>query len=88
MLLGHLEGEQPMAGDSKQHDASGSGRRISPISLQKHLKGTNYPASKEELVKRARSNAAPDDVLKTLGELPQSHFESPADVMRAFGQKR
>ena len=76
-----------MAGDNKQHDGGNSGRRISPISLQKHLHGTNYPASKEDLVQRARSNAAPDDVLQMLGALPQNRFESPADVMRAYGQK-
>ena len=39
------------------------GKRISPISLQKHLKGTSYPASKQDLVRRAQSNQAPDDVL-------------------------
>jgi Protein of unknown function (DUF2795) len=77
-----------MPGDSKQHDVGSSGGRISPISLQKHLKGTNYPASKEDLVQRARSNHAPDDVLQMLGALPQNRFASPADVMRAFGQKR
>jgi Protein of unknown function (DUF2795) len=77
-----------MPRDGKRDDATTSGRRISPISLQKHLKGTNYPASKEDLVRRARSNDAPDDVMQQIQQLPQNTYGSPADVMRAFGQSK
>ena len=39
-----------------------SGKRISPIQLQKHLKGVNYPASKRDLVAKAQqNNASPND---------------------------
>lgn len=64
------------------------GKRISPISLQKHLKGTSYPATKQDLVRRAESNQAPDDVIETIRHLPQDRYESPAEVMRSFGQAR
>lgn len=62
------------------------GKRISPISLQKHLKGTSYPASKQDLVRRAQSNQAPDDVLEMIRQLPKDSYDSPAEVMRSFGQ--
>lgn len=65
---------------------SHSGKRISPISLQKHLKGTSYPATKQDLVRRAETNQAPDDVLDMIRHLPQDHYDSPAAVMRSFGQ--
>ncbi|HEY7833276.1 MAG TPA: DUF2795 domain-containing protein [Ktedonobacterales bacterium] len=69
------------------HDGSTSGgKRISPISLQKHLKGTSYPATKQDLVRRAESNQAPDDVLEVIRHLPQESYDSPAAVMRSFGQ--
>jgi hypothetical protein len=76
-----------------QHDKHGEGtssggNRVSPISLQKHLKGTSYPASKEDLVQKARSNAAPDDVMRLIQQLPQHTYDSPAEVMRAFAQAR
>ena len=67
---------------------SSSGRRVSPISVQKHLKGTNYPASRDDLVRRARANSAPDDILRMIEQLPGVRYESPAEVMRAFGQSR
>jgi hypothetical protein len=62
------------------------GHRISPISLQKHLKGVSYPASREDLAQQARTNAAPDDVVATIRRLPGDRYNSPRDVMRAFGQ--
>jgi hypothetical protein len=72
--------------DKHDNRTSTSGNRISPISLQKHLKGTSYPASKEDLVRKARANAAPDDVLQMIQQLPQHMFGNPTEVMRAFGQ--
>lgn len=71
------------------HDSSSQGgKRISPISLQKHLKGTSYPATKQDLVHRAQTNQAPDDVLEMIRHLPQKSYDSPAEVMRSFGQLR
>lgn len=75
-----------MTQSEHRDDMSASGRRISPISLQKHLKGTNYPASKDDLVRRAQTNNAPDEVLVMIRHLPSQSFGSPADVMRAFGK--
>lgn len=66
--------------------ANTSGRRISPIILQKHLKGTVYPASRDDLVRQARGNQAPADVLAFLGGLPGERYSGPREVMRALGQ--
>jgi Protein of unknown function (DUF2795) len=74
--------------DNRGGKTSSSGGRVSPITLQKHLKGTHYPASKEDLVYKARSNDAPDDIMRMIGQLPQVTYESPAEVMRAFGQAK
>ena len=66
---------------------SGSGGgRMSPVEMQKHLKGVDYPASKEDLVMQARSNHAPDNILRTIQQLPGNSFNSPKDVMKALGQ--
>jgi hypothetical protein len=63
-----------------------SGKRLSPIELQKHLKGSKYPASKDDLVQRARQNNAPHDVVEKLRHLPSTTFDTPASVMKAFGR--
>ncbi len=57
----------------------------SPIEIQKHLGGVDYPASKEELVEHAESKGAPEDVLERLRKLTAQQFESPTDVMSSLG---
>jgi Protein of unknown function (DUF2795) len=66
--------------------AEQSGKKLSPIQMQKYLKGSKYPASKDALVQRAQANRAPNDVIGKLKSLPGSEFESPATLMKALGQ--
>lgn len=60
--------------------------KVSPIELQKHLKGVDYPASKQALIERAQENGAEEDIRSILEQLPDEEFETPADVSKAFGQ--
>lgn len=66
--------------------AGSSGKSISPIQMQKHLKGVNYPASKQDLVKQAQSNHASSEIVNTIQHLHGDSFNSPKDVMKALGQ--
>lgn len=59
--------------------------KIAPIQVQKYLKGMNYPASKEELIKQAQKNQATDDVISMLGQIKTNKFNTPADVSKALG---
>lgn len=61
---------------------------INPIQLQKHLSGIDYPASKNELIKRAKQQGADDKAIKTLKSLPRDEFNSPNDVSEAIGDLR
>ncbi len=48
------------------------------------LKGIQFPASREDIVKQAEANKAPDDVRKTLDRLPQDgEYGTIAEVMHA-----
>ena len=58
----------------------------SPVQLQSYLKGIDYPTDKETLVKTARRNKAPENVLQVINELPEDEFASPVDVMKAYGE--
>lgn len=50
--------------------------KVNPIQLQKHLKGVDYPASKEDLVKHAQQQGADEDALSALEQLPDEQYET------------
>ena len=58
------------------------------VEIEKALKGMNYPASKQDLVQKAKQNNASQDVIQTIQNLPQDQFNSPTDVQKAWGQER
>jgi hypothetical protein len=61
--------------------------KVNPIQLQKHLKGVDYPATKDDLIEQAEENGADDDVIDVLEQLPDDEeFETPADVNKAVGE--
>jgi Protein of unknown function (DUF2795) len=56
---------------------------VNPIVLQKHLGGVDYPASKDDLVKKAEQNGAADDALKALRGIPDREYDAPTAVTKA-----
>lgn len=56
--------------------------------VQKHLAGISYPAAKDDLVRRAREQDAPDGVMSLIEGLEDRTYESPADVSKAVGNLR
>jgi hypothetical protein len=69
-----------------QHQQGAEHHGISPIAVQKALKGANYPASKQDLVHLAQQNHAPTDVIQKIQALPGDHYDKVTDVTRALGQ--
>jgi hypothetical protein len=57
---------------------------VNPIELQKHLKGADYPAGRDDLVRLARDNGAPDDIVNALENAGSDSFDGPDDVQRAL----
>jgi hypothetical protein len=60
--------------------------KVNPIQLQKHLKGIDYPASKQDLIDHAEEHGADDNVRSLLEQLPDEEYETPADVSKAVGE--
>jgi hypothetical protein len=56
---------------------------VNPIELQKHLKGVDYPASKEDLASTAESNGAPDEIVSAIRNASQDSFDGPSAVQQA-----
>ena len=61
--------------------------RMSPVEVQKYLAGTDYPASKNELIEHAQENDADQRVFDMLNELPDKEYNSPADVSKELGNE-
>ncbi len=59
---------------------------VNPIQVQKYLSGVNYPASKQDLVDKARQEGASQDVLQTIEKMPGQTYNSPNDVSEAIGK--
>lgn len=55
-----------------------------PTEVQKHLKGANYPASRDDLVSTAESNDAPDGMVEHLKNMPDKQYDGPHEVMSAL----
>ncbi len=59
--------------------------KVNPAQLQKYLKGVDYPASKQDLIKHAEQVGADENVRSALEQLPDEQFQTPADVSKAVG---
>ncbi|OUL36670.1 hypothetical protein BV372_06480 [Nostoc sp. T09] len=61
--------------------------KANPVSVQKYLKGVDYPATTEELIEYAQEQGADEEVLSILEQLPEDEeFESPTDLSEAIGE--
>lgn len=65
---------------------NGAKKHVNPIQVQKFLKGTNYPVGKQDLVNKAKSLGASEEVMDTLNQLPDQEYQKPVDVSRAIGK--
>jgi len=60
--------------------------RANPIEVEKSLKGIDFPAKKQDLLKHAQQQGANQDVLETIENLPEEDFNNAADVAKAIGE--
>ena len=56
----------------------------SPITVQKYLKGADYPADRDDLLSVAEANDAPEDVIELLEALDETTFDGPDEVSEAL----
>ena len=59
---------------------------ISPIDLQKALKGADYPARRDDLIALAKDKGADDALVERLANVPEDEFDGPNDVQKAVFQ--
>lgn len=65
----------------------GRGGGQSPANVTKNLKGINFPASKQDLIKHAQHEHADKEVISQLQGFEERQYGSMADVMKAYGKE-
>jgi len=58
----------------------------SPKDVEKCLKGVDYPAKKQDLLKHAQDHGADQQVIETIKQLPEQNFEGPVGITKAIGE--
>jgi hypothetical protein len=61
--------------------------KANPVQIQKHLKGVDYPASKQELIQHAQKQGADQKIISLLEQLPENEeYNNPTGVNKAIGE--
>ncbi len=55
--------------------------KLNPIEVQKHLKGVDYPADRDDLAATAERNGAPAEIVDALRGMGEEEFSGPDRVM-------
>ena len=58
----------------------------SPVDIARHLEGLSLPASKQDVVRHARSRGANQEEVAALERLPDQEFKTMADILKDVGQ--
>lgn len=66
--------------------ASMKTEKVSAAQMAQYLKGIGFPASKQDVVKRAKSNNAPENVMSYMNRLPEKTYRRPTEIEQEFGQ--
>ena len=49
--------------------------------VQELLKSVNFPASKQDIINKAKEKGADNNIISMLGKLTDKQFQSPTEVM-------
>ncbi|NLW30873.1 MAG: DUF2795 domain-containing protein [Fibrobacter sp.] len=55
---------------------------VNPIDVEQFLKGLNFPAQKDEIVKYANNHHASDSIINAIKTIPDHEYRSAADAAR------
>jgi hypothetical protein len=59
---------------------------VSPVDVERALKGASYPATKDQLVAYARRRQTPANIMGGIESMPGDRYESETDVTTAFSR--
>lgn len=73
---------------AQPHGGEHEGEGVSPIAVERYLKGIDFPATKDDLIQHAQENDAPNDVLGALDRFDDRPYSSVADIAREVSKVR
>jgi len=79
-------GEPLFSGRHRLGEETGKIMAVSIMELKHYLHGVDYPSGKDGLIRKARENQAPRDVIDLINSLPDREFNSTLDVSQAVGE--
>lgn len=71
-----------VSGQKSSEGGRGDPQKASPAALERYIKGIHFPAEKQDLIKQAKSNKAPNDVMNVLNRLKEQRYNSPIDISK------
>lgn len=74
------------AGKKTSEGGRSNPQKASPVAIESYLKGVHYPTNKNELVKCAKQNHAPNDVMHVIEKMPEKKYASPIDISKEVGK--
>jgi hypothetical protein len=78
--------QRPDDDAARKRGGNRGGNTPNPIELQRALKGVDYPATREQLLDKARQAGADDSITGALEQIPDREYEDPAQVSEAVGR--
>ncbi|NUO87858.1 MAG: DUF2795 domain-containing protein [Cupriavidus sp.] len=73
--------------NQEQGKSGDAGGMPNPIELQRALKGVDYPATREQLVDKAREAGADEAITRALEAIDDREYEDPAQVSEAVARR-
>lgn len=80
------EDGRTIGGQKSSEGGRGDPEKASPAAIERYLKGISYPASREDLINKAKENNAPSDVMHVLNQFGDHQYNSPIDVSKEVGR--
>jgi hypothetical protein len=69
-------------GRKSSESGRGDPQKESPTAIERDLKGVHYPASKDELLRQAKNNGAPEDALYVLNKFQKKKYNTNLDISK------
>ncbi len=58
----------------------------SAVKIQEYVKGVHYPASKQDLIRKAKERGADTSIISTLQKHPDKRYQSSIDLMMEYSE--
>lgn len=69
-------------GRKSSEGGRGDPNKASPAAIERYLKGIHYPAQKQDLIRQAQNNGAPQDVMNVLNRFEDKEYGSTVEVAK------